>query len=63
MDLEFLLRRSPVWREIAQGILFQGGDIVEQGEEAEAEATGDNGAVGDSDDGSGSLGIGSLRGA
>jgi hypothetical protein len=63
MDLEFLLRRSPVWREIAQGILFQGGDIVEQGEEAEAEATGDNGAVGDRDDGSGSLGIGSLRGA
>ena len=23
MDLEFLLRRTPVWREIAQGILFQ----------------------------------------
>ena len=36
MDLEFLLRRSPPWREVAQGILFQAGDIVEHGEEAEA---------------------------
>ncbi len=39
MDLEALLRRSPIWREIAQGILFKTGDIVEHGEEAEAEAT------------------------
>jgi hypothetical protein len=38
MDLEFLLRRTPVWREIAQGILFQDGDIVEHGDEAEEEA-------------------------
>src|SRR3954470_24452132 len=38
MDLEFLLRRTPLWREIAQGILFQEGDIVEHGEEAEEEA-------------------------
>src|SRR6202049_572837 len=37
MDLEFLLRRSPPWREIAQGVLFKAGDIVEHGEEAEAE--------------------------
>ena len=29
MDLEFLLRRTPVWRDIAHGILFQEGDIVE----------------------------------
>ena len=36
MDLEFLLRRTPRWREVAQGILFQAGDIVEHGEEAEA---------------------------
>ena len=35
MDLEFLLRRTPVWREIARGILFREGDIVEAGEEAE----------------------------
>jgi hypothetical protein len=38
MDLEFLLRKKPVWREILQGILFQEGDIVEHGEEAEEEA-------------------------
>ena len=38
MDLEFLLRRKKEWREIAQGILFQPGDIVEHGEEAEEEA-------------------------
>ncbi len=39
MDLEFLLRRKPVWREIAQGILFKEGSIVEHGEEAEEEAS------------------------
>ena len=27
MDLEFLLRRTPAWREVAQGILFRAGDI------------------------------------
>ena len=44
MDLEFLLRRTPVWREIARGVLFQEGDIVEHGEDAEEEATeGDEG--------------------
>ena len=57
MDLEFLLRRTPLWREIAQAILFQPGDIVEAGEEAE-EVAGLEGA------GSlgGSLNIGSLKG-
>lgn len=35
MDLEFLLRRKPVWKQILQGILFQSGDIVENGEKAE----------------------------
>ena len=59
MDLEFLLRRSPAWREIAHGILFQEGDIVEHGEEAEEE-TFEGGAAGQHD---GSLGIGSLKGA
>jgi hypothetical protein len=39
MDLEFLLRRTPVWREIARGILFVPGDIVEHGEDAEEQAT------------------------
>jgi hypothetical protein len=38
MDLEFLLRRTPAWREIAEGILFQPGDIVAHGEEAEEQA-------------------------
>jgi hypothetical protein len=63
MDLEFLLRRTPRWREVAQGILFQEGDVVEHGEAAEAEAfdTGGSGAQGSYEDGS--LGIGSLRGA
>ena len=61
MDLEFLLRRTPDWRHIAQGVLFQSGDIVEHGEEAEAEALeGGSGAEGAAADGS--LGIGSLRG-
>src|ERR1700710_784759 len=32
MDLEFLLRRGPRWREIANGVLFQEGDIVEHAE-------------------------------
>jgi len=38
MDLEFLLRRKPEWREILQGILFTSGDIVKEGEEAEEKA-------------------------
>ena len=35
MDLEFLLRQKKLWREIAQGVLFQPGDIVAHGDEAE----------------------------
>jgi uncharacterized protein len=35
MDLEFLLRKKPQWREVLQGILFTEGDIVELGDEAE----------------------------
>src|ERR671919_1007095 len=38
MDLEFLLRRKPVWRKVLQGILFKPGNIVENGEEAEEQA-------------------------
>jgi hypothetical protein len=38
MDLEWLFRTKPEWREIAQGVLFQPGDIVEHGEEAEEKA-------------------------
>jgi hypothetical protein len=61
MDLEFLLRRTPIWREVAERVLFQPGDIVEHGEAAEAAVEG-----GEDDDGGGSagdsLGIGSLKG-
>jgi len=35
MDLEFLLRQKPKWRIALQKILFQDGDIVENGEKAE----------------------------
>jgi uncharacterized protein len=35
MDLEFLLRRKPQWRDTLKGILFKAGDIVEHGDEAE----------------------------
>lgn len=38
MELEFLLRAKPQWREIAKGILFTDGDIVAAGEKAEAAA-------------------------
>jgi hypothetical protein len=62
-DLEFLLRRTPAWREIAEGILFQPGDIVEHGEEAEEEALAAGPEQPTPGDKSGSLGIGSLRGA
>jgi uncharacterized protein len=67
MDLEFLFRRMPEWRAIAEGILFQEGDIVERGEASEAEVLENNGngdaeaaPVAASSDGS--LGIGGLKG-
>jgi len=63
MDLEFLLRRTPLWREIAEGILFTAGDIVEHGEEAEEGAVEEQAAKGAPLVGSESLGIGSLRGS
>jgi hypothetical protein len=63
MNLEFLLRRTPLWREIAQGILFQEGDIVEHGEESEEEATESAAERGAPVPRATSLGIGSLGGA
>ena len=63
MNLEFLLRRTPLWREIAEGILFQEGDIVEHGEEAEEEATEEEASRGTPLAGGESLGIGTLRGS
>jgi uncharacterized protein len=77
MDLEFLLRQKPEWREIARGILFQGGDIVSRGEASEEEATIEDDPTVDVEPtpggpsasasspapgGSSSLGIGSLKG-
>jgi hypothetical protein len=62
MNLEFLLRRMPLWREIAEGILFQEGDIVAHGEESEEEATEGEAAKGAPLVGSESLGIGGLKG-
>jgi hypothetical protein len=63
MDLEFLLRRTPRWKQICEGVLFRDGDIVEHGEAAEAGSS--EGEDGDETTGAadGSLGIGSLKGA
>ena len=38
MDLEFLLRTKPEWREVLRKILFTTGDIVKAGEAAEKAA-------------------------
>jgi len=38
MDLEFLLRKKPVWRTVLKAILFQEGDIVKLGEAGEEKA-------------------------
>ena len=65
MDLEFLLRKTPRWREIAAGVLFQDGDIVGHGEDAEAASEGagdDDAVVAPMAGGEGSLGIGSMKG-
>jgi hypothetical protein len=62
MDLEFLLRKTPVWREIAQGILFQPGDIVAHGEEAEAEVGEEPGPAGADGAGEGERGGGPSEG-
>lgn len=35
MDLEFLLRAKPRWRQIVKEILFTEGDIVQEGDQAE----------------------------
>jgi uncharacterized protein len=62
MDLEFLLRQKPEWREIARGILFKEGDIVEHGEAAEEAADDDDPTLDPAPAFADSLGIGSLRG-
>lgn len=64
MELEYLFRAKPRWREIARGILFQDGDIVANGTAAEAAAGGDGGHDGGpapAGSNGPSLGIGSLK--
>ena len=58
MDLEFLFRRTPLWREIAQRVLFQPGPITERADVAEEQVIHGAGEQA----GDGSLGIGSLKG-
>ena len=38
MDLEFLLRRTPDWRQILKGVLFKQGDITKLADSAEKAA-------------------------
>lgn len=38
MDLEFLLRKKTVWRDVLKEILFTTGDIVKRGKEGEEKA-------------------------
>ena len=38
MDLEWLLRAKPLWREIAKGVLFSKGEITKLGDESEEHA-------------------------
>ena len=61
MAFEYILRRRPEWRAIAQGIVFVDGDLVENAEAAEAgePVEGDDAPALGAD---GSLGIGSLKG-
>jgi len=62
MDLEFLLRKRPEWREIARGILFQDGAVTENAEDAEDLAEIDDpGPDSGPARAHGSLGIGALR--
>jgi uncharacterized protein len=66
MDLEYLLRRTPAWRRVAQRILFRPGDILEHGEEGEEAAEAEDEPAPqpapDAPDSPDSLGIGSLKG-
>lgn len=61
MELEYLFRQKPLWRETARGILFQDGDIVSNGGAAEGgggAAVLDGGSINPN-----TLGIGSLKGS
>jgi len=60
MGFEFLLRRRPEWRAIAQGIVFRDGDLVTNADAAEEGTEPGEGSAGGAA-GDGSLGLGSLR--
>ena len=62
MDFEFLLRKRPEWRAIAQGVLFREGDITENADAAEEGPEPGGGDEGGSAS-DGSLGIGDMRSA
>jgi hypothetical protein len=63
MDLEFLFRRTPLWRQIAERVLFQPGEITSRAEVAEEEVIhGEDDSAAEAAD-AGSLEIGSLRGS
>jgi uncharacterized protein len=61
MDLEFLFRRTPLWREIARRVLFQPGPITESAEVAEEEVIHGEDDTGETVEDGGGLGIGSLK--
>jgi hypothetical protein len=61
MDLEFLFRRTPLWREIARRVLFQPGPITESAEVAEEEVIHGEDDSGETVEDGGGLGIGSLK--
>jgi len=63
MNLEFLLRRTPRWRAICEGVLFKEGDIVEHGEAAEAASEDGGGGEPEVGGDNASLGIGGMKGA
>ena len=68
MDLEYLLRRTPRWRTVAERSLFKAGDILEHGEAGEEAVDAGNEDEADPAPAApppasgGSLRIGSLRG-
>ena len=61
MDLEFLLRRTPLWRAIAERVLFQPGAITERAEVAEEQVIHGEDEPAETADAA-SLGIGNLKG-
>ena len=68
MELEYLFRATPKWGQIARGILFQEGNIVDNGEAAEEGAESESTETAESEQttpvgsSDGTLGIGSLKG-